>query len=148
MSQSFHPGRTLALLFLAANLLHASDQAPTTGPAKDWALPLFTPDGFRSMTLRGSEVYTVGPDRIDIVNMNIAVFSGDAATRVDTILLSPAASYFPRENRAAGDESVRLIRDDIDVTGKRWTYDYDLKKVSIHEGVRVVFRAQLDDILK
>jgi hypothetical protein len=138
----------LLFLFLVAPILHASDAALTTGPAKNWALPLFTPEGFRSMTLRGAEVYTVGSDRIDITNMNIAVFSGNAAARIDTILLSPAASFFPRENRASGDKSVRLIRDDLDVTGERWTYDYNQKKVSIRKSVRVVFRAQLNDILR
>ena len=136
------------LLLQVAGLLHASDAALTTGPAKNWALPLFTPEGFRSMTLRGTEVFTVGPDRIDIVDMNIAVFSGDASARVDTVLLSPSASFFPRENRAAGDDGVRLIRDDIDVTGERWSYDYNQKKVSIQKNLRVAFRAQLSGILK
>jgi hypothetical protein len=142
--------RLLALLPFLCPLqpLIAADAEVTTGPAKNWALPLFTPEGFHSMTLRGTEVFTVGPDRIDIIDMNIAVFSGNAATRVDTILLSPAASFFPRENRASGRQSVRLIRDDIDVTGEQWTYDYNQKKVSIDRGLRVAFRAQLNGILK
>jgi hypothetical protein len=145
-------GLALGLLFWAVHpgspSLRGADASAATGPARNWVLPLFTPEGFRSMTLRGAEVYMVNPDRIDIVNMNIAVFSGTAATRVDTILLSPAASFFPRENRASGGESVRLIRDDIDVTGEQWTYDYAQKKVSIQRSLRVVFRAQLNGILK
>jgi hypothetical protein len=147
-----YPGLALALLFWAAYpvspALRGAEAAATTGPAKNWVLPLFTPEGFHSMTLRGAEVYTVGADQIDIVNMNITVFSGTAATRVDTILLSPAASFFPRENRASGGQSVRMIRDDIDVSGEQWTYDYTQKKVSIHKGLRVAFRAELNGILK
>jgi hypothetical protein len=138
----------LLLFLLAAGAVRAADTAFATGPAKDWALPLFTPDGYRSMTLRGSEVVTVGPDRIDIVDMNIAVFSGDAAARVDTVLLSPYATFQPKEARAEGGGSVRLVRDDIDVTGERWTYDYNRKKVSIQRNLRVAFRAQLNGILK
>jgi hypothetical protein len=51
-------------------------------------------------------------------------------------------------NRAAGDGTVRLIRDDIEVTGSGWNYDHPGKKVSITRNVRVVFAAQLNDILK
>jgi len=144
------PALFLALLplLVATQPLHAAGAAAATGPAKNWTLPLFTPEGYRSMTLRGTEVFSAGGDRIDIVDMNIAVFSGTADPRVQTILLSPAASFFTRENRASGEKSVRLIRDDFDVTGEGWTYDYTQKKVSIKRGLRVEFRAQLNGILK
>ncbi len=126
-----------------------ASSAPVAVPAKNWILPLFTAkDGFRSMTLRGSEVRPVSPARIDVTDLSITVFSGDAAAHVETILLSPAAIFFPKEKRASGDKSVRLIRDDIEVTGEGWTYDHHGKKVSFARNVRVVFRAQLNDILK
>ena len=123
--------------------------APVAVPAKNWILPLFTAkEGFRSMTLRGSEVRPAGPARIDVTDLSITVFSGDAATTVETMLLSPAAIFLPKEKRASGEKSVRLIRDDIEVTGEGWTYDHDGKKISLARHVRVVFRAQLNDILK
>lgn len=120
-----------------------------TPPAKNWVLPIFTAkEGFRSMTLRGSEVRPIGTTRIEVTDLSITVFSGDAAANVETMLLSPAASFLPKEKRASGEKSVRLIRDDIEVTGEGWTYDHDGKKVSLARNVRVVFRAQLNDILK
>ena len=142
--------RTLAgalLLSFGARLRSAED--PASVPAKNWVLPLFTAkEGYRSMTLRGSEVRPVGNNRIEVTDLNITVFSGDAAATVESILLSPAAAFFPKEKRASGDKSVRLIRDDIEVTGEGWTYDHDAKKVFLARNVRVVFRAQLNDILK
>jgi hypothetical protein len=124
--------------------------SPAAGiPAKNWVLPLFTAkDGFRNMTLRGSEVRPVGNARIDVSDLSITVFSGDAAAHVETILLSPAAVFLPKEKRATGEKSVRLIHDDIEVTGEGWTYDHEAKKVSLARHVRVVFSAQLNDILK
>lgn len=123
--------------------------APVAVPAKNWILPLFTAkDGFRTMTLRGSEVRPLGPARIDVTDLSITVFSGDAAAHVETILLSPAAIFLPKEKRATGEKSVRLIRDDVEVTGEGWTYDHPGKKISLARNVRVVFRAQLNDILK
>jgi len=145
----------LPFALLASTALQAqapvasSAPAPAGPPAKNWILPLFTDkDGFRTMTLRGSEVRPVGPDRIDVADLSITVFSGDAAARVDTVLLSPAAKFFPKENRASGENSVRLIRDDIEVTGDGWSYEQVAKRVFIATNVRVVFRAQLKDILK
>lgn len=144
---------------LAAVLpFHAADTAapapnppaPAVGvPAKNWVLPLFTAkEGYRNMTLRGSEVRPVGNARIDVSDLSITVFSGDAAAHVETMLLSPAATFYPREQRASGEKNVRLIRDDIEVTGEGWSYDHAGKKVSLARNVRVVFSAQLNDILK
>ncbi len=99
------------------------------------------------MTLRGSEVRPAGKS-IAVTDLSITVFSGDAAAQVDTILLSPAAIFSPKENVARGDSAVRLIRDDVEITGVGWSYDHAGKKVSLQQSVRVVFRAQLNDILK
>lgn len=122
---------------------------PAAVPAKNWVLPLFTAkEGFRSMTLRGSEVKPVGTARVEVVDLSITVFSGDAAANVETMLLSPAASFFPKEKRATGEKTVRLIRDDIELVGEGWAYDHEGKRVSLARNVRVVFRAQLNDILK
>lgn len=128
----------------------ATPSSPGLGvPAKNWILPLFTPkEGFRNMTLRGTEVRPISSARIDVTDLNITIFSGDAAAHVDTMLLSPSASFFPKDQRATGEKSVRLIRDDIEVTGDGWVYEHTTKKVSLARHVRVVFSAQLNDILK
>lgn len=127
----------------------AASAPPVAVPAKNWVLPVFTAkEGFRSMTLRGTEVRPVGTERVEVTDLSITVFSGDAAANVETMLLSPVASFFPKAKRAAGEKSVRLIRDDIEVTGEGWIYDHEGKKVSLARNVRVVFRAQLNDILK
>ena len=134
-------------LFLAPFCLLLGGDIPPA-PAVNWVLPLFSDkEGFRSMTLRGSEVRPVGKN-IAVTDLSITIFSGDAKSHVDSILLSPAAIFFPKENRASGDKAVRFIRDDIDVTGVGWTYDHAGRKVSIQQRVRVTFSAQMNDILK
>ena len=126
----------------------ARAQAPAPAPAVNWVLPIFTDkEGYRSMTLRGSEVRPTGKN-IAVTDLNITIFSGDEKAHVDTILLSPEAMFFPKENRASGDKAVRVIRDDVEVTGIGWTYDHATKKVSLQHNVRVTFTAQLNDILK
>lgn len=123
--------------------------AANSVPARNWVLPLFTAkEGYRNLTLRGSEVRPVGTGQIDVTDLSITVFSGDAAATVETILLSPAASFFQKDQRATGEKSVRLVHDDIEITGEGWVYEHATKKVSLSRNVRVVFTAQLNDILK
>jgi hypothetical protein len=140
------------LLLVPASLLPAPAATPPAAefaaPAVNWVLPIFTDkEGYRSMTLRGSEVRPVGRT-IAVTDLSITIFSGDARTTVDSILLSPEAIFLPKENRARGDKAVRFIRDDFEVTGVGWTYDHTTKKVTLAQNVKVTFRAQLNDILK
>jgi hypothetical protein len=133
---------------VGANAAPSPPVLSTHAPAVNWVLPIFTDkEGFRSMTLRGSEVRPTGKS-IAVTDLSITIFSGDAASQVDSMLLSPSAVFSPKENRAGGEKSVRFIRDDIEVTGVGWTYDHTAKKVSLQQNVRVTFRAQLNDILK
>lgn len=128
--------------------LPKSVTAPATAPAVNWVLPIFTDkEGYRSMTLRGSEVRPSG-STIAVTDLSIWIYSGDATAKVDSILLSQKAQFFPKQNRAAGEEGVRFIRDDIEVTGVGWSYDHTAKKISLQSEVRVTFKSQLKDILK
>lgn len=121
---------------------------PAAAPAINWVLPIFTDkEGHRSMTLRGSEVRPAGRT-VAVTDLSITIFSGDADAKVDSILLSREARFFPKEQRATGDDSVRYIRGDIEVTGNGWSYEHETKKVSLQRNVRVTFNSQLNDILK
>jgi hypothetical protein len=132
----------------------AGDTGPdVTGdvPARveNWRTRIFNRENFLSMRLSGAEAEPVGKDRIDLKDMNITVFAGDGSTRIDTIILSPDASYFPRETRASGPDDVRVIRyrDGVEVceiTGEDWTYEQAGKKVSIRRHVHVVYRQPLN----
>lgn len=117
-------------------------------PARDWTLPLFTKEGNRQMTLRGDQVQPVSTDRVDIVGMNVTVFDGQADAKVDSVLISPQATFLINERIARGAQAVRLVRDDIEVQGQDWTYVYNEKKVLINRGAHVVFHAALPNILK
>ena len=137
----------LPVLLGCASLLRAAEPEPPA-PAVNWVLPIFTDkEGYRSMTLRGSEVRP-SKKSIAVTDLSITIFSGDADAKVDSILLSREANFVPKENRASGEKAVRYIRGDIEVTGTGWTYDHTAKKVSLRENVRVTFSSQLNDILK
>jgi hypothetical protein len=127
-----------------------SNNSVISAPAQNCVLPLFSAAGFRSMTLRGNEARLSEKDRIDVKEINITVFSGDAATKVTTSVLSTEASYFPSQNLAQGPGDVHIIHyvDGTDASGDDWTYDFKREKVSIRHNVRVEFTQALNDPLK
>ena len=132
-----------------SSTLPSARPAIETGPAIGWVFPLFTDaEGYHLLTLRVSSARIVGEDRIDVTDFHAIAFSGDATERVDSVLLSPKAVFYPKKNVATGDSSVRLIHDDIEVTGVGWRYDNAAKKVSLAHDVRVTFHSQLNDLLK
>jgi hypothetical protein len=137
-------GRLLPFLFLACS---GEAQVPTSS-AKQWELTLWTPEGYHSMTLRGDEVRPLSKEAIQVLDLNIEVFSGDASNRIVTILLSPDAVFYPDEQRAAGPKAVRLIRDDAEITGEDWSFQRAGEKVSIGRNVKVIFKASVSDFLK
>ena len=126
----------------------AAGPALPNSPAVNWVLPIFSDqDGHRLMKLQGTEVRPV-EGRVAITNLMITTFTGDARAAVDSILLSPRAVFSPQDHTARGEQTVRFIQDDVEVTGTRWAYDHAAKKVSLEGDVRVTFRARITDILR
>ena len=138
----------LGLLALFA-ALPAIAQSSSEATGKNFALPGFTKEGYHRFQLRGTAArYIEGEKAYHVTDMNLTLFTGDAANRVDTVVLSPLATFLPTSHLARGDGLVRLIRDDMEVTGEQWTYDHSQKKVSLQKNTRIVFRAQLPDLLR
>ena len=147
-----HTGLCVMALFFAGSAMAADPSQAraedTTAPAYNWSLPLFTKEGFRQMTARGTEARAVDKHRLDVVDLNLTLFSGDAASRVDTILLSPAATFLPDAKIAQGHKSVRYIGEVVEATGTRWIYRHEEKKISLDGSVRVTFHAELKNLLQ
>lgn len=140
--------RTLSSISLFALASAVAFAANVTAPAKNWVLPLFTKEGYRSVTARGSEARVSGARQFEVKDLNLTFFSEDAATNVETVILSPAATFLPDEKRAHGENHVRFIRDDVEASGTRWIYWHADKKISLDGDVRVTFHAELTDLLR
>ena len=136
----------------ATGLRSAPDERPTgfttNAPVINFRVPTFTKDGFRSWLLCGSQGRYADQNQLIITNLNLTVFTGDASNQVESILLSPTATAYLDEGQVHGPESLRVIGDNYEATGEDWLYDHRQKKVSIRKNVRVVFRAQLKDLLR
>lgn len=141
--------RRLLLLALAAGIpLAPAQRLLPEAPVVNFTLPNFNNAGFRTWLAKGDQARYVNQDQIDITGLNFTTFSGEAKSRVEMVFLAPTATLQPVQNVLRGAQSVRLIRDDMELTGEHWAYDHVRKKVSIDGHVRVVFQEQLTDILK
>lgn len=126
----------------------AAPGASALAPAINWVAPLFTKDNFHSMTLRGAKASFPSNTEVDVEQLSITVFSGDAAKKIETTILSAAATFLPKQEIARGEAGVRVIRDDLEATGTHWVYDHLQKKVSLTGRVRIVFNAEFKHLLK
>lgn len=154
---------TLALAPAAAWAAHApadtdnpSSDNLIISPAHGWVLPIFTPDGYRSLILRGDEVRLRRNDRIDLQDVTIILFSGTAAETETTLISSPEASYFRAKNLASGPTLVFVQRfaDNSQLSGADWTYQFAKgakgarEKLIIRRDARVVLQQQIHDFLQ
>jgi hypothetical protein len=137
-----------ATLVATIALLLAGAHAQITAPAYNWSLPVFSSEGYRTMIARGSQAQVTSAGQFDVLNLNLTMFSGDTAARVENVILSPAATFLPEAKVARGDQSVRFIGQGVEATGVHWVYHHAEKKISLNGTVRVTFNAELKDLLQ
>ncbi len=128
--------------------LRASPEATAASPVKNFRLPTFTDEGFRQTMIRAAEARLPDPARIDATELELTLFTSDAAGEIDAMLAAPLATIFPKQQFASGPSTVRIERIDLTVTGSDWSYDHAAQKITIKRDARVIMRATLGDILK
>jgi hypothetical protein len=132
----------------AAAALAASTQLSTDKPVVNFRLPAFTAEGYRAWLVRGSEARYTGDNQVDIKELTLSVFNGQADEKVETLILSPVAVVHPADGVVTGPDRIRVINDQFEASGSDWRYAQKEKKVSIAKNVRVTFRAEFKDFLK
>lgn len=141
--------RTLILFLLAAgSALAANTRIATDKPIVNFRLPDFTPEGYRSWLVRGTEARYVTEGLVDIKELNLTLFTRLPDEKVETLILSPAAQVHLTDRQVRGNDSIRIINDLFEASGSDWSYDHEEKKISIAKNVRVILHTQLNDILK
>ena len=139
----------LFLSLLAGPMLDAqSPRVTAPAPARNYTLSLFSDQGYHSMHVRGASADLRNPKQVGLTDLNLTVFSGDASRKVDTVILSPEAVLQPDSEMISGPARVRLIRDDLEITGEDWRYEHAAKRILIQRNARIVFQAELTDLLK
>lgn len=140
--------KILLFLLVAGAAVASTTRVATDKPIVNFRLPDFTPEGYRSSLVRGTEARYALEGLVDIRELNLTIFTGDADDKIETVILSPSARIKLADRQVTGEESIRIINDRFEATGHNWTYDHEAKRVSITKNVRVILHTQLNDILK
>lgn len=143
--------RTCALIGLTLGwqaLPAAGPKITTYAPIKNFSLPSFNENGFRTMLIRGREAVMLNANEAKLDDMVLTLFSGDADARVETVFVSPSAHVLVEQRVIFGEESVRVVNDDFELLGTDWRYDDPKRIILISKQARVVFRTELKDIIK
>lgn len=140
------------LLFAAASPAAAAEPAAPkvkpSAPIKDFRLPTFDKDGKRATFMKAGEALFVTTTRIDVKEMNFTLFTKDGTGAFDTLLIAPTATFLTDKQIVSGQDSMRLLRVNVEVTGEQWSYNHVEKRVLIGKNVRVTFQDELKDIIK
>ena len=136
------------LLLAAVPGLRAQTHFSTNAPIVNFRLPTFTADGHREWLVRGSEARFASQDIVEIKGLTLSIFRGDESDKVETMILAPSARVTPSLSVVTGENTIRVINDDFEVTGVSWRYEHLHKRVTIAKNVRVVFNAELRNYLK
>jgi hypothetical protein len=162
-SRSGHKGRPYQAIIRAAALLALGIGGPATASAQvstrissdapivNFRLPTFTPDGYREWLVRGTEARMHSLKDIDVRELTLTVFAGDATEKISTMILAAEAKVQPETRTVTGPASIRVISDELEASGADWRVHQPADKtveISMRRNVRVTFRAELKNLLQ
>lgn len=150
LPRTFRVGALAALVLAAASpgSAQVATQVASDAPIVNFRLPTFTADGHRDWLVRGSEARTTDGRAVDVRELSLTIFRGDASERIDTMILSPIARVLPEEQTVTGPGAIRVIDEEFEAGGTDWSYDHQAKRISIRKDVRVAFRTELRNLLQ
>lgn len=139
---------TVFLLLIAEyQLLTASNNFIPDAPVINFKLPMFGKEGYRSWFLSGNQGIYVNEGEVDVLGMKISIFSDDARDLLEATIESPKAILLIHKNKARGDDWIEVVGESYHLTGKDWTWDGKLKKMSIGKDVKVIFDQSLKGLM-
>jgi len=120
---------------------------PST-PVVNFKIPFFGKTGFREWFLQGKEGIYISENQCDVKDLIIRTFSGNAASQLESTMTSPYATILLKENRAFGNDLIKVIAPDYTVTGNQWEWIGLEKKIQIRQNVKIIFNQSLKNVLQ
>lgn len=136
----------LPMLALAAVPLSA--QLVPDAPIVHFRLPMFGEDGWKTWELRGESGVYVNENRIDVEQMQLRLYRGGEDLFVETIIQSPLATLFPRDDLARGAGELVIDSATYQISGRDWTWNGVENRVDVRKDARVIYNAELGGLLR
>lgn len=125
-----------------------AEEVRASAPITRFNLPIFNDEGQRLSLLVAAEARVITPDHVSVSDMTLTRFNLDATNTIDTTITSPFAEAFIKEQLVKGDRTVNITRTDFLATGADWTYNHKDQRITIGRDVHIVFRSEIQNILK
>lgn len=137
----------LSMLFIKHPFLTASNSFIPNAPVINFKLPMWGKEGYRSWFISGDQGIYVNEDEVDVLGMKISIFSDDPRDILEATIESPKAILLIHKNMARGHDSIEVIGEAYHLTGKDWTWDGVIKKMTINKEVKVIFNQSLKGLM-
>ena len=141
--------RFFAILTLGFPLICLSVQANNfipDAPVINFKLPMFNDEGFRAWEMQGDKGTYLSDEEVEVSGMVLRWYSGDEQNILDSTVESPQATLLIKENRAYGDDKIKVEGRQYVLVGESWSWDGKLKKMAINKNVKILFDQSLVNI--
>jgi hypothetical protein len=128
----------LAVVGLTAQSLEQKTPAPIGSTVKGFVLDQRDPQtGELKATLRGATAKVLTVNRTEITDMAVEMMSGD---KVSMTMTSPKCNYWHLEGRLSTNNSVKIMRDDLEIEAQNMEWDYKERKGVLRNNVKVIMK--------
>jgi len=116
-------------------------------PIRDFRLPRFGEDGYKSWELRGVAGTYLNEDQVLVEGLDLLTFTGGLDLQVENRIRSPKALIDLSAETARGETSLFVTGPDFSIEGRDWIWSAGQESIIVRESVRVRIEDQID-ILK
>lgn len=120
----------------------------TAAPVKDYSIVFFSEEGYQRIRVQGDTAEVQDPTRVRLGGMKLTEYTGDAERTVESVLTAPIAIVEPETEIVSGPAAVKLVRNDLELSGEDWTYEKEANRVHIRRNAKLIFFAGFTDLLK
>ncbi len=117
-------------------------------PVINFRLPMFGDNGYKTWDLQGGEGHYISENRMDVKEMVLQIFSGDERILLESTISSPYANILINESKARGENGLKVVNEDFQITGENWEWDGKTRNIKISKNVNVVLFEEIDYLLE
>ena len=129
--------RRIACAIIGALAINAGAQFREGQVVKGFRLPEYAADGTLKSVITGDTARVIGEDVFEITNLRIELMKDGV---VETRVTAPFCRFNRRSNEAQSDESVRIARGEVVITGEGFAWNSAESRFRIERNARVVLR--------
>jgi hypothetical protein len=134
-----HRARRTACCLILVLAAVAVAQITPDAPIRNFRLPMFGDDGYKSWELRGFEGVYLRDGAAEIIGMDLLVYRGGATLALDTRIRAPLAVIEFDAARAHGEATLQVDGEGFAIEGRDWLWEGREQRITVREDVAVSF---------